>query len=115
MKITEIVQESKFRKSAENAIPDLASWPETNNNPYAAYRFGLSMAAQPHRDTATEGPTGPELVTVAYTDAEREIIQGAAKNMGYTSRNNTGKESTELDSINHQSPVSARGPIRKLK
>jgi len=115
MKITEIVQEGKFRKSAENAIPDLASWPETYNNPYSAYRFGLSMAAQPHRDSDTEGPIGPEMVTVAYTDAEREIIQGAAKNMGYTSRNNTGKESTELDSINHQSPVSARGPIRKLK
>jgi len=115
MKITEIVQESKFRKSAENAIPDLASWPETYNNPYSAYRFGLSMAAQPHRDSDTEGPVGPEMVTVAYTDAEREIIQGAAKNMGYTSRNNTSKESTELDSINHQSPVSARGPIRKLK
>ena len=115
MKITEIVQESKFRKSAENASPDLASWPETYNNPYSAYRFGLSMAAQPHRDSDTEGPVGPEMVTVAYTDAEREIIQGAAKNMGYTSRNNTSKESTELDSINHQSPVSARGPIRKLK
>ena len=115
MKITEIVQEGKFRKSATNAIPDLASWPENYNNPYSAYRFGLSMAAQPHRDSDTEGPIGPEMVTVAYTDAEREIIQGAAKNMGYTSRNNTGKESTELDSINHQSPVSARGPIRKLK
>jgi hypothetical protein len=115
MKITEIVQESKFRKSATNAIPDLSSWPETNNNPYSAYRFGLSMAAQPRSNTATEGPVGPEMVTVAYTDAEREIIQGAAKNMGYTSRNNTGKESKELDVINHQSPVSARGPIRKLK
>jgi hypothetical protein len=54
-------------------------------------------------------------VTVAYTEAEREIVQAAAKNMGYTSRNNTGQGSIELDVINHQSPVSARGPIRKLK
>jgi hypothetical protein len=122
MKITEIIQEGrartghgKFRKSAENAISDMSSWPGTNNNPYAAYRFGLSMASQPRDNANIEGPIGPEVVTVAYTEAEHEIIQGAAKNMGYTSRNNTGRGSIELDSINYRSPVSARGPIRKPK
>lgn len=118
MKINDIITEAtKLRKGAQRATPDMQSWPALNNNnsPYAAYRFGMALAGSPDQTMDKNGPIGGDFTTIGYTQADQEIMDGAAKIMGVTSKQQTSKNSLELDSIQKQSPVRARGPIKKLK
>lgn len=107
MKITEIIQEAKLRHSAKNATPDLETWPELDNNncPYAAYRFGIAMAGAPDIKTDKSGPIGGRFTTIGYTDADREILKSAAKQMGVSAHRETDNGSSESDFVNKSSPV----------
>jgi hypothetical protein len=107
MKITEIVTEAKLRKGARAAIPDLESYPklDNNNNPYLAYRFGMELAGSPDVDVDKQGGFGSEFATVAYTDADRKIIDHAKKKFGIPTKKQTSKKSKELDNVNKTSPV----------
>jgi hypothetical protein len=111
MKIIEVIAESKFRKTTRLSLSNLESWPDTYNDPYMAYRFGLALAAAPNVHSDIEGPAGPETTTLAYSDADEEIVHTAAAHLGMTSRNNTGRGSKEHPQINTQSVVKATGPV----
>jgi hypothetical protein len=111
MKIVEVIAESKFRKTTQLALSNLESWPDTYNDPYLAYRFGLALAAAPNIHVDIEGPTGPETTTLAYSDADEEIVNTAAAHLGMKSRNNTGRGSKEHPLVNKQSVVNAVGPV----
>ena len=114
MKITEIVSESKLRKGAKSSTPDMQTWPALNNNnsPYAAYRFGIALAVSPDTHMDKEGPIGGNFTTIGYSDADREILDAAAKLMGVSSNQETSNTSVEMDVIYKVSPVNPKGPVQ---
>lgn len=118
MKINDIITEaSKLRKGAQNATPDMQTWPALNNNnsPYAAYRFGLALASSPTFETDLEknGPIGGDFTTIGYTTADQEILDAAAKKMGVISQQKTSKGSSELNSTNKTSTTRQVGAIQR--
>lgn len=114
MKINEIITEGAFKKSAEHAIPDMQVFDDLDNqNPYHMYRFGLALAAAPGPTDSEYGPTGSNLVTVAYSDADTDKINAAKRIMGRTSTGITKVDSQEMPGINKQSPVQPRGPVKR--
>jgi hypothetical protein len=103
-----VLQEAKLRKGALKASPGMTSWPalNNNNNPYHAYRFGMSLAGSPDNFVEKEGPVGGNFITMSYTDGDELILQSAAKKMGFSSKSmSSSKKSCELPDINKTSPV----------
>lgn len=115
MKISEIILETKLRNSSTRAMPNFDSWPDTYNDPYKAYRFGVAMAGAPDNPSPAQGPVGPNLTTVGYSAEDQNMIDIAAKELGLKQHSTTGKGSLEPSTVNKQSPVKSRGPIKKLK
>lgn len=120
MKITEIIVEgvpSKLRKSTMASTPGMQTWPELDNGnvPYLQYRFGIAMAGSPDMEVTNHGPVGGNLTTIAFSSADQEILDGAAKIMGVIPKNRSSKKSIEVASVYKQSPVQARGPIALKK
>lgn len=119
MKVNEIITEgsglSSLRKGAQDAAPDLEVFPQldNNNNPYRAYRFGVAMAVSPDTHMDREGPIGSDFTTIGYTDADREIIDGAKKLMGVSSDKKSSGKSEESDWVNKQSPMQPKGPVKR--
>lgn len=111
MKIREILSEgpsrAPLRKSAQRAIPNLASYDhlDNNNHPYLAYRFGIALAGSPDEDMPQEGPLGSTFNMVDYTEADNEIRKGAEKVMGISHRELTTGKSEELKTTNTTSPT----------
>ena len=114
--ILESLGTSKLPKNARYGIPGARVWPQLNNgNPYDMYRMLVAMAGCPDNDMPKDGPTGPNMVTLSYTDADEEIAIKAGKHMGYTSKELTTDGSTEMPSINVKSPVNANSGKIKTK
>jgi hypothetical protein len=120
MKINEIVAESKsapLRQSTQKSTPGLQTWPDLDNGnvPYLQYRMGLAMAIAPGDEAYNHGPIGGQFTTIAYTDADQEILDNAAKIMGIKPVNRSSKRSEELDSVTKTSPTRKVGPISLKK
>jgi hypothetical protein len=115
MKINEIVTEGALRKGAQDATPDMQSWPtlDNNNSPYAAYRFGVALAGSPDTTMDKSGPIGGDFTTIGYSSADQEILNGAAKMMGVKSKKQTSKGSKELSTVNSNSPTRKVGAIQR--
>jgi hypothetical protein len=113
MKIRDIIVEEKFRRGIQDATPDMQTWPEldNNNSPYAAYRFGVALAGAPDHATEKTGPIGGQFTTIGYSDADKDILDAAAKMMGVSSNNQTTPGSFETDNVNKKSITVDRGPI----
>jgi len=112
MKINEIVFEGKdrsdMRKMHKQALPDLVQYDvlDNNNHPYLAYRFGVALAGAPRADMDKKGPIGSAFAVVDYTEADKEIRNGAEKIIGIRPDRRTGAGSKELPSTQIVSPVS---------
>lgn len=77
-----------------------------NSNPYAMWRFIVAAAGHPgESDMSTEGPTGSKMVSLAYTQADADILDATAKKMGETGTVISDMASTEPASVNKLSPV----------
>lgn len=115
MKINEIVSESRavLTQTTQKSTPGLQTWPDLDNGnvPYLQYRMGLAMAIAPGTASDNHGPIGGQFTTIAYTDADQEILDSAAKIMNITPVDRSSKRSEEVDSTYKTSPVQARGPI----
>lgn len=114
MKIREILSESPvsepLRKSAKDAIPDLAAYSQldNNNHPYLSYRFGVALAGSPDQSMSQHGPIGSQFIMSDYTDGDSKIRKGAEKTMGMKHKSLSSKGSSEMDIINKVSPVAAK-------
>lgn len=117
MKISEIVVEGKLRKGSQASTPGMEAWPALNNNnsPYAAYRFGIALASSPDREADKSGPIGGDFTTIAYSEADQEILDGAAKSMGVHGVRKSSRGSKELDSTLKTSPVRQVGAVQLKK
>jgi len=107
-----IFSESKSEKMPHyhtNAMSHNMKFPQMDNN-YEIYRFGVTMAGSPqhHKDHTKESPVGETPWVIAYSEGEREIIDGALKKHKYsTSMLKTGKSIEQLDT-QVLSPVAKR-------
>ena len=133
MKIKDIIAESKADKdndgipdSHQTATPGLRSHHKLDNSsPYAPWRFsayflggaGAADGKYDHQPNK-EGPTGQSLVTGAYSEGERRILDQAAKAFGAEATNFiqlTPNGSTEVDAVHKVSPHRNPGPITLKK
>ena len=102
-----MIREGKLRKGSQDAVPGMSAWPalNNNNNPYDAYRFGVTLAGSPRSTTDKVGPNGGDFVTMSYTDGDAQILKAAAKQMGIKSSSITSRKSKEESDVNKTSSV----------
>ena len=108
MRAKEFIQETTkpIRKSVKGALPSgRIHYTLDNSNPYHSYRYGIALASSPDDDMFTDGPYGSKLLTVGYTEADREIIEKADKILGVKSTPISADNSIEVDTTNTVSPV----------
>lgn len=112
MRAREFVKEAKdmdpkkFRHDAMASLPDAHAWPELDNSSgYLAYRFGVAMAGLPANKMDVAGPTGLKMVTIGYTQADRDILDAAQNLIGTPKVRISPGGSKELDDTNTVSPV----------
>lgn len=78
-----------------------------NSNPYMMWRFLVAAAGQPGGEHSGKmdrvGPTGTQMATLAYTDADAAILDATAKFMGTTGTELSSQESSEPDFVNKTS------------
>ena len=108
MKINEVIVESSLRTSSVYSLPDAEVFDDLDNSsPYHMYRFGVALAGSPDNFGDTDGPTRSNLVTIGYTEADREIIDATKRKQGRTSTKISKKQSQETPDVNTQSPVTS--------
>ena len=88
------------------AIPDMEKFNALDNsNPYMMWRFMLAAAGEPEFKMAQQGPTGQKFVTVAYTQADADIINATAKTLGVKGTRVSTRSSTEGPGAQAVSPI----------
>jgi len=109
MKASEFISEDdldNFSDSARAAMPNATVWPELDNSsPYHAFRFGVALAGSPDKIYPKDGPTGQKMVTVAYTQAEQDILKHTGKKMGFKGKHISNPPSEETTDVSSISPV----------
>ena len=114
MKIAEIISESSLPKDQVSATPGMKIHTELqSSNPYAAYKFGVSMGGSPDFKFPADldGPAGQSLITVAYTDACEAIIDATERAHGVSSKRISPRGSQEAADVHKQSPHRSVGAV----
>ena len=89
-----------------NAISGARRYPELPSHYYNMYRFGVHMARSPENQTMDpNGPAANEMVTLAYSQADLDIINKSAKEMGLRGAEITKFGSQESKDTHTVSPV----------
>jgi hypothetical protein len=99
-------RKKKLHKHHRDVISGATHYPDTAAHYYDMYRFGVHMAGSPeehHYDPA--GPTANEMVTLAYSKTDLDIIKKSAKAMGFTGSQITSHGSREPKDTYTASPV----------
>ena len=105
-----IVEETieKLTPDERTAIPGMEKFNSLDNsNPYKMWRFLVAAAGEPDFKMADESPTNQKFVTVAYTQADADIINATAKTLGVKGTRITTRSSTEGPGTGIASPVKA--------
>jgi hypothetical protein len=78
-----------------------------NSNPYKMWRFMVAAAGHPDAEypMSHDGPTGQKMVSLAYTDADKKILDSTAAAMGQPGTPLSDMKSTEPDFVHKVSPV----------
>lgn len=105
-----------FRHDAMGALPDAHAWPDLDNSSgYLAYRFGVAMAGMPDQKMDVAGPTGLKMVTIGYTQADRDIIDATQGLVGTPKVRISPGGSQEMPDVSKVSPVADWNPRNKKK
>ena len=121
MKITDLytrmLQEAREVGPEQNLahhMPTTVAFPDLDPY-YDFYRFVVAMAGQPDPEQFKEDPKYLKNipVAVAYTDAEREMIEQVARHAGIKHTVLTLGSSRELPDTNTKSPVARRYSMDK--
>jgi hypothetical protein len=98
---------SSLHPNHEKAIPNMQSYPDLPSHYYDMYRFGVHMAGSPSDENMPKnGPAANFMSTLAYSSADKEIIQKTAKALGYKQKKLSPEKSNEEDNVGKMSPVS---------
>lgn len=116
MRITELLTENdsgntgkkgKLTKHQHANIPGMQRYPQSASHYYDMYRYGIHLAPSPDDSVSDPaGPTANEMVTVAYSNIEKDMHNHAAKKMGFKGKAVSSHESFESDDTYKTSPVS---------
>jgi hypothetical protein len=124
MRASEFIKESKIPMTQQSATPGMDGHPHLDNSsPYAPWRFaahflGGADGKNPYEhEPDKEGPSGQALVTVAYSQADADIINQAERAFGGAARSKqlTPKGSTEPHDTHKTSPMTAFKGFKKSK
>ena len=116
MRANEFIKESKIPMTQQSATPGMDGHLQLDNSsPYAPWRFaahflGGADGKNPYEhEPDKEGPSGQSLVTVAYSQADADIINQAERAFGSAARSKqlTPKGSTEPHDTHKTSPMMA--------
>jgi len=110
MRAREFVTESieKFTNDELRAMPGMEKFNSLDNsNPYLMWRFMVAAAGEPEFSMNKESPTNQKFVTVAYTKADKEIIDATAKNLGIKGTPVGTAKSEEATDTDTTSPITA--------
>ncbi len=123
MKIKDIVTESLANKEyfkagnvsdqMKDALPDMVAFKQLRStDPYVQYRMGVAFATaaaskdkEHQHDFDQESAYAENMLAVAYTDAEMEIITMAAKLLNVEVTKLTNGKSKEKSDVFSDSPV----------
>jgi hypothetical protein len=95
-----------LNKRHQAVMPGATRYPDTPAHYYNMYRFGVHMAGSPDEQNYNPaGPSGNEMITMGYSDADHDIINNSAKAMGFKGKQMTGHGSYEPDDTHKVSPV----------
>lgn len=95
-----------FDKQQQAVIPGATRYPDTPAHYYNMYRFGVHMAGAPdNQNYDPAGPTANEMVTLAYSKSDLDIIKKSAKAMGFKGASMTSHGSQEPTDTYTTSPV----------
>lgn len=97
-----------FDKNQKSVISGATRYPNTPSHYYNMYRFGVHMAGSPddEHQCSPYGPSGNQMVTLAYSKADSDIIKKSAKAMGFTGNEMSSYGSREPEDTYKSSPVS---------
>ena len=110
---------NEFIVEGHSTFPEEQSGPMTgmkrydkldNSNPYAMWRFIVAAAGQPldqenGHPMPPEGPTGQKMTTLAYSQADADILDATSKALGEPGTELSDQASTEPTFVNKTSPV----------
>lgn len=116
MRAKEFIKESEMHHWHHQGIPGMKSLNNIGQY-YEIYRFGIAMAQVGNdKDKLlgdAHGVTEDEPTTLSYTQADEDIINAALKRTGHGAKQITSRKSEEPSDTNKQSPVQARGPVKR--
>ena len=118
---------TEFITEAHSTFPEEHSGPMTgmkrydnldNSNPYQMWRFLVMAAGQPldkdGHPMSKASPTGQKMTSLAYTQADADILDATARAMGETGTEVSDQASTEPSYVNKRSPLAGfKGYNRK--
>lgn len=100
-------RKTPFNKQQQAVIPGAIRYPGIAAHYYDMYRFGVHMAGSPgDQNMDPSGPTANQMVTLAYSSTDLDIIKKSAKELGLIGAQITSHGSRETDDTNIISPVS---------
>jgi len=115
MKIKDVIVEGgrePVHHHHKTAIRNLTTFPDQNMNSgslYLNYRFGIALAGAPEYPTKADNYIAGDPLLAPYTEAEMEIINYAAQQIGDGSKRVwSDSRSREIDSVNKASPVAPK-------
>jgi hypothetical protein len=108
--VVESASQETFSVAQRDVIPDMEKFNALDNsNPYDMWRFIVAAAGEPYDGESFRmkkyGPTGQKFVTVAYTQADADIINATAKTLGVKGKQVTTKNSDEPPDTGIVSPL----------
>jgi hypothetical protein len=119
MKIRDIILESGMEKiapEAKAAMRNASTFPDQNMNSgsmFKQYRMWLALAGAPEFPTKADNWIAGDPLLAPYTEAENEMINFAASQIGDGSRQTwTNSRSQEIETVQKVSPVKSQGPIQ---
>lgn len=90
----------------KSSIKGMDTYPGIPSHYYDMYRFGVHMAGSPDNQSMSKtGPTANQMVTLAYSDADADIINNSRKAMKISGKTVTSRDSKESPDINKTSAV----------
>ena len=99
-------KKGKLHKHQQDTMPGMTRYPKSASHYYDMYRYGIHLASSPGDDMIdAAGPTANEMVTVAYSDVEKDMHNHAAKKMGFKGSAVSSQGSSEPTDTHSISPV----------
>jgi hypothetical protein len=105
----------QLKKMHSDAIPSMSILTKKPSHYYDFYRLGVHMGASPDEQKMDyAGAVANNMAFVAYSDADAEIINKSAKDLGLDLKAISSRGSTESEGTHRVSPHRNPGNIKRI-